>query len=155
MLFPLKFNRERSTLFLDNISKDAWKIIVTTFESLEKLHTETSVTTKVTDVTFTEGLLRHIINLSNNQYNPMLFPLKFNRERSTLFLDNISKDAWRLIVTTFEVPEKLRTETSVTEKVTPVTFTENLLRHIINLSNNQQSDTLPLFQAIIIYFLTM
>jgi hypothetical protein len=30
------------------------------------------------------------------------------------------------IVTTFEVPEKLRTETSVTEKVTPVTFTENI-----------------------------
>lgn len=53
-------------------------------------------------------------------------------------LDAISKDAWSLIVTTFETTEKSRSQSAVTEKVTSVTFNENMLRPIINLADCQQ-----------------
>ena len=52
---------------LDNIAKDAWSLIVTTFEIGGKSQSESGVTLKVTDVTFSEGLLRPIINLSDSQ----------------------------------------------------------------------------------------
>jgi hypothetical protein len=52
---------------LEDISKKAWTAIVTTFEVCEKAQVESGVTSKVTDVTFTEGLLRPIINLSDSQ----------------------------------------------------------------------------------------
>ena len=52
---------------LDDISKDAWSLIVTTFEIGGKSQSESGVTLKVTDVTFSEGLLRPIINLADCQ----------------------------------------------------------------------------------------
>ena len=52
---------------LKTIKKDSWKIIVTTFLFSEKSLDSDSVTTKVTDVTFNEGLLRLIVNLSETQ----------------------------------------------------------------------------------------
>ena len=52
---------------LDDIAKDAWALIVTTFESGDKSQEESGVTSKVTDVTFTEGLLRTILSLSDSQ----------------------------------------------------------------------------------------
>ena len=53
-------------------------------------------------------------------------------------LDNISKEAWAIIATTFEELGKLRAETVVAEKATSVAFNENMLRPIINLSDSQQ-----------------
>ena len=52
---------------LDDIAKDAWSLIVTTFEIGGKSQSESGVTLKVTDVTFSEGLLRPIINLADCQ----------------------------------------------------------------------------------------
>lgn len=52
---------------LDALSKEAWSVIVTTFENSDKLQTQSAVTEKVTFVTFSEGLLRPIINLADSQ----------------------------------------------------------------------------------------
>jgi len=47
---------------LDDISKDAWAIIATTFEEPEKLQAKSNVAAIATSVAFSEGLLRPIIN---------------------------------------------------------------------------------------------
>ncbi len=52
---------------LDNISKDAWALIVPTFENTEKYQEENGGTSKVPFGTFTEGLLRTILSLSDIQ----------------------------------------------------------------------------------------
>ena len=53
-------------------------------------------------------------------------------------LDNISKEAWAIIATTFEEQEKLPAKSSVAANATVVAFSERLLRDIINLSDSQQ-----------------
>jgi site-specific DNA-methyltransferase (adenine-specific) len=50
----------------------------------------------------------------------------------------IDDEAWIVIVTVFDEFAKPRASDAVTEKVTDVTFSENLLRPIINLTQEQQ-----------------
>ncbi len=50
----------------------------------------------------------------------------------------ISTDVWDIIVTTFVEGSVPRPDDGVTEIVTAVTFTENLLRSIVNLNGDQQ-----------------
>lgn len=52
---------------LKDIDKEAWALIVPTFEELEKCQQENDVTSKVPNGTFTEGLLRQILNLTPTQ----------------------------------------------------------------------------------------
>jgi hypothetical protein len=53
----------------------------------------------------------------------------------------ISNETWNLVkVTTFGEGVTKSDEDSVTEKVTGVTFTENLLRNILDLKPGQQLD---------------
>ncbi len=52
---------------LKAICTDAWQSIVTTFESSVTSHDENVVTMDVTTVTFTEGLLRSILDLNPDQ----------------------------------------------------------------------------------------
>jgi site-specific DNA-methyltransferase (adenine-specific) len=50
----------------------------------------------------------------------------------------ISKPAWTVIVTTFENSNPLIDEERVTKEVTTVTFTERLLRDVLNIAPEQQ-----------------
>jgi DNA modification methylase len=60
-------------------------------------------------------------------------------------LSAIDMKAWRVIVTTFEDPHNQNTDNDGTTKVTPVTFTENLLRNILDLTPSQQLDLIQKF----------
>ena len=62
-------------------------------------------------------------------------------------LQKICKDAWDIIVTTFENVVTTADESSVTNNVTSVTFTENLLRSIIQLTPKQQLELIKEFAA--------
>ncbi|MFI3120014.1 MAG: hypothetical protein QX203_08540 [Methylococcaceae bacterium] len=62
-------------------------------------------------------------------------------------LDNISKEAWAIIATTFEEQEKLPAKSSVAANATVVAFSERLLRDIINLSDSQQLELVRDFAA--------
>lgn len=53
-------------------------------------------------------------------------------------LRNIDKSAWKVIVTTFSDPSTLTNDEVVTLFVTTVTFTEGLLRSILDLTSEQQ-----------------
>jgi hypothetical protein len=53
-------------------------------------------------------------------------------------LSGICNEAWEIIVTTFEWGRNLTSEDAVTKEVTPVTFTETLLREILSLNSEQQ-----------------
>ena len=62
-------------------------------------------------------------------------------------LDNISKEAWAIIATTFEEQEKLPAKSSVAANATVVAFSERLLRDIINLADSQQLELVRDFAA--------
>src|SRR5258708_1297553 len=73
--------------------------------------------------------------------------LSWSRDKVAKYmaLNEIEKEAWKMIVTTFEQIVTPSDERVVTPDVTGVTFTENLLRDIIPLSCAQQ---LELVQAV-------
>ena len=64
-------------------------------------------------------------------------------------LDNISKEAWAIIATTFEEQEKLPAKSSVAANATVVAFSERLLRDIINLADSQQLELVRDFLAVV------
>lgn len=53
-------------------------------------------------------------------------------------LRKIDENAWNVVVTTFNDSPQLPVDDQVTEKVTMVTFSERLLRPIIQLTPEQQ-----------------
>ncbi len=55
-------------------------------------------------------------------------------------LQKIHSEAWEIVVTTFNAPGDNSEEGSVTGNVTTVTFTERLLRDILPLSPDQQTE---------------
>lgn len=57
---------------LKAICKEAWNLIVTTFESNVTINTDDPVTKEVTTVTFTEGLLRNILTLNPTQQTELV-----------------------------------------------------------------------------------
>jgi len=65
--------------------------------------------------------------------------------RNYAALQKICPEAWQIIVTTFEKTVTPSAEGAVTSNVTPVTFTENLLRSILKLIPDQQKELVTEF----------
>ncbi len=55
-------------------------------------------------------------------------------------LEDIHKDAWETVVTTFQKVVTTEDENVVTQNVTTVTFSERLLRNILDLTPDQQQE---------------
>ena len=63
---------------MQKICSDAWNIIVTNFEDSEIPSDEDAVTKIVTNVTFSEGLLRNILDLNEDQQVELVRELATN-----------------------------------------------------------------------------
>ncbi len=170
---------------MNGISEKAWAIIVPTFDKNEKCPEDVEGTEKVPVGTFSERLLRNILDLTDWQQLELVTDLaaetitknKFIKSAKAYGQQNLDIDAlcaeakalvsehkitadilgwsvpkvkqysalniidekaWAVIVTTFDNAEKLHSQSGVTEKVTDVTFTEGLLRNILDLTDWQQ-----------------
>lgn len=65
----LGWSRDKVAKFaaLKSVHQQAWEVIVTTIQQAGTIDEEGSVTQNVTTVTFTEGLLRSILDLTPEQ----------------------------------------------------------------------------------------
>ncbi len=63
---------------LDNIHKDVWEIIGTTFQNIVPIETENGVPSNGTNVPFSEGLLRNILDLTPEQQSELVTKLAKN-----------------------------------------------------------------------------
>jgi len=83
---------------LKTINKEAWQIIVTTFLKNVTTTTEDVVTQNVTTVTFTEGLLRNILDLTPAQQLELV---------KDLAEDKINKNKFNLLAKAYKTRNKL------------------------------------------------
>src|SRR6266568_4029608 len=77
---------------LSGICDEGWNIIVTTFENPCDHSTEDDVTTKVTIVTFTEGLLRTTLSLTDQQQIELITALATQKDFTKKKFKDLAED---------------------------------------------------------------